>query len=337
MPHPNPASNPISTFLGHAHLGTCQSHKALSLWPLLWPATAPPSGPECIPLREALAAGLATIDEVSDGGSVPHVRVTNKGKQPVLFLFGEEIVGAKQNRVANATFLVPAQSTEVIDVSCVEAGRWQRSPREGFRESKEVVSSSLRRKMAMKVSDSLARGRGFVADQGEVWDDIGERLSESRTASPTSAWADYRKSRARDVGEFRRAFRPVERQVGFVVMRGDRVVGLEAVGRSDVFAASHASLLAAYTIDAADDGLVQRQGSAAPQGPVFDAPEPFLAELANAPVRLSATRGLGSDLRVATERVAACALACEGLVHLTAFPTERPVGGGLVRADTCAA
>ena len=42
----------------------------------------------------------------------------------LLMLDGEELVGAKKNRVLNVTVLIAAQSDTVIPVSCVEQGRW---------------------------------------------------------------------------------------------------------------------------------------------------------------------------------------------------------------------
>ncbi len=166
MSQPNPATNPIQSFLSSAELAPRQVHKALTVWPLVWPEGAEPSGPASVALRDALERGDVQIDELGEGGSVPHVRVTNRGKQPVLFLFGEEIVGAKQNRVANATFLVAAKSKAVIDVSCVEAGRWGRPSRDGFHTSAPAVSSKLRQKMASKVQFALAEGRGFATARG---------------------------------------------------------------------------------------------------------------------------------------------------------------------------
>ncbi len=318
----NPVTNPIHSFLTRTELAPRQVHKALTLWPLVWPEEAEPSGPASVPLREALERGEVQIDELDEGGSVPQVRVTNRGRLPVLFLFGEEILGAKQNRIANATFLVPAKSKAVIDVSCVEAGRWGRRSHHGFHGSEAVVSSRLRRTMVRQVHASLAEGHGFAADQGEVWDEIGARLECSGIDSPTRAWADHRASRAPGLRRIERAFHPVERQVGFVAMRGNEVVGLEALGRSAAFASSFQTLLRAYTIDAVDAERVRKPGVRSKGAAQFNAPEPFIAALADAPVSWSGSLGLGSDLRVDAAGVSACALACEGLVHVTAFPAE---------------
>ena len=275
-----------------------------------------------MPLREALEREYVRIDEVSEAGSVPHVRLENRGETSVLFLFGEEIVGAKQNRVANATFLVAGNSEQVVDVSCVEAGRWERGGRGGFRSSQGVLAHALRRKMAKKVKLAVEEGRGFEADQGEVWSGISARLRAADTDSATHAWAAHRDSRRHELAEIERAFRPAERQVGFVAMRGDEVVGLEALGRSEAFASSFQSLVRAYAIDAVDAGLLcEIEGR--DNGTVkFDAPEPFIAALSGAPVSSGPSLGLGSDVRVDTAGVSACALDCEGLVHLTAFPAE---------------
>jgi hypothetical protein len=45
---------------------------------------------------------------VSEGGSVPHLLFINDAMRPVLLLDGEELVGAKQNRVLNLTVLAAA-------------------------------------------------------------------------------------------------------------------------------------------------------------------------------------------------------------------------------------
>ena len=62
--------------------------------------------------------------EVSRGGSVPELKVVNKSDRMLLILDGEELVGAKQNRIVNTTILIAGNTATVIPVSCVEQGRW---------------------------------------------------------------------------------------------------------------------------------------------------------------------------------------------------------------------
>lgn len=101
--------------------GDVQSHGALAVLPIMADL---PAGPDYLTLGEALAAGTLTITEISEGGSVPELAVINEGNLPVLFLDGEELAGAKQNRVVNTTILLKEHSKTVIPVSCVEQGRW---------------------------------------------------------------------------------------------------------------------------------------------------------------------------------------------------------------------
>ena len=63
-------------------------------------------GLDHLTLKEALDKDALLISEVSHGGSVPELKVINKGSAPVLLLDGEELSEAKQNRVLNTTILV---------------------------------------------------------------------------------------------------------------------------------------------------------------------------------------------------------------------------------------
>ena len=307
----------IAEHLAAVELDASRAHGPLTLWPLrLRAGVPPPKCPEHVPLARALAQGLVLVDEVSEGGSVPHVRVTNRAEVAVLFLFGEEIHGAKQNRVANASFLVAPRSAVVLDVSCVEAGRWHRRGGSRFEAADAVLASSLRRKMAGKVAAARSRGRRFDADQAEVWGEIEVRIGHAGAASPTSAYADYRASRASEVDAIGAAFAPTAGQIGFVAAIGGEIAGVELLGRPEVFAESHGALVRGYAIDAVDAGLVRARDG----GEGFDAPEPFLAAVERARVRSGASLGLGEDLRIEGRGVVGCALACGGIVHLSAFP-----------------
>jgi hypothetical protein len=315
-----PIRSPIAELLGRLALAPRQTHKALTLWPLVLREDAPlPKGAGYVSLSRALEDGSLQIDELDEHGSVPLVRVRNRGIHDVLFLFGEEIRGAKQNRIANASFLVPARSELVIDVSCVEQGRWGRRGRADFAASGEVVSHMMRRKMAKRVAEARRRGGRFDANQLEVWQEIGERLAQTHTASATDSYEDYVRSRRADLSDLLAAFRPLERQVGFLALAGDAIVGLEAIGRPEVFAEQFEGLVRAYAVDAIDPPLGRRDRER--QAPGADSPEAFLAAIGRAPVQRAPSLGLGEDLRLEGEGVEGCALAAGELVHLTAFPS----------------
>ena len=78
-------------------------------------------------LEEALKQGFIEITEISEGGSVPDLEVSNKSHEDVIILDGEELIGAKQNRIVNTTIVVAATSKLKIPVSCVEQRRWRYS------------------------------------------------------------------------------------------------------------------------------------------------------------------------------------------------------------------
>ena len=98
------------------------SFENLALFPLL---DAKRGARDYLTLREALAAGTVRVMEKSETGSVTELMVVNDADRPVLLLDGEQLVGAKQNRILNVSILVPARQSLVIPVSCVEAGRWR--------------------------------------------------------------------------------------------------------------------------------------------------------------------------------------------------------------------
>ena len=116
----------------------------LTMFPLLLPEEFAPA---YLTLDGALAAGLASVTEVSETGGVPELLVKNGVAKSVLILDGEEIVGARQNRLVNLTILVEAQQTLHIPVSCVEAGRWARRSRKLAASGRAYYATGRARKL----------------------------------------------------------------------------------------------------------------------------------------------------------------------------------------------
>jgi ARG and Rhodanese-Phosphatase-superfamily-associated Protein domain len=137
-------------------------HEALAVFPLFGPSHR---ATEYLLADEALAAGTVTVEEVSEAGSVPTLVVTNQADALVLFLEGEELRGAKQNRVLNTSLLAAAKARTPIPVSCVEHGRWRyASP--SFGHAGSHSSSKLRHVLKRSVSESAKAGQGHLSDQG---------------------------------------------------------------------------------------------------------------------------------------------------------------------------
>ncbi len=111
-----------------------------------------------------MQADLITMTEVDQGGSVPELKLISKSGTPVLILEGEEVMGAKQNRIIVTTILVAEKGEVIIPVNCTERGRWSyNSPK--FRDSGNISSFHLKREMKESVTDSLFIRKVHRADQ----------------------------------------------------------------------------------------------------------------------------------------------------------------------------
>ena len=110
----------ITDFVSKISFGETQSFKNLQIIPLF---TEGEEGPVYLTLKEALEKRLLVVKEVSAEASVPALKVINNADVSVLLLDGEELAGAKQNRVLNTSILVKKKSGLVIPVSCTEAGK----------------------------------------------------------------------------------------------------------------------------------------------------------------------------------------------------------------------
>jgi hypothetical protein len=265
--------------------------------------------PHYITLRQALAEGRAQITEVSEGGSVPELRVVNKGDARVLVLDGEEMRGAKQNRVLSTTILIDKHTTLTVPVSCTERGRWSYASPE-FAESGIVADRRVRCSMRSSVRDALASGMPVRADQMDVWDEVDALHARQGTRSATSAMRDSYESKRVDLDRLIAAFPLRERQNGLLVLHGSRVVGLDLVSRPAQYAELHDKLLRSYAFEA----LVR--GGEPGDRAVADA---FLERVAALAGQRFKSPGLGWDVRFEGGGVLGSALTYRGFVVHAAF------------------
>ncbi|MCP4927297.1 MAG: hypothetical protein GY916_15310 [Gammaproteobacteria bacterium] len=266
-----------------------------------------------ITLREAVRAKIASVREVSEGGSVPELLLENTGTKPVLILDGEELLGAKQNRTANVTILAPAGKTVHIPVTCVEAGRWGYRSRE-FKPSKQMHFHAGRKRKMASVHESMKRTGSHVADQGAVWEDISLKCMNMNVDAPTSAMADVFEQHQTRVEDYVGAFSAESGQTGAVFAIGDKIEGLELFDCDETLADMLPKLIRSYAIDAIETVEAHRRNPSTVRA------EGFLARLAGAEIETYPAVGLGTEVHMSAPGVIAGGLVTEErVVHLAAF------------------
>jgi hypothetical protein len=308
--------------LASLQLATPTTFKGLSIQPLLDLHANPV---DWLALDEALADGSALVTEVSEGGSVPELFFDNRGKHPVLLMDGEELVGAKQNRILNASILVGATTRTRIPVSCVEQGRWSWRSRH-FNTSDRVLYSSARRGKMAQVSESLAYDGKFAANQGQIWADISLKSARMGVRSPTGAAAALYEQRASDLAAMVGAFKPVDAQLGAAFFIDGRFAGLDLVGCPRLFARLLPKLVRSYALDLLDrwDAVGSMPVDALDQAPAPTLDAERLSYLATLPGVARPSIGLGMDVRLSDPTLIGAALVVDDrIAQLSVFPAGR--------------
>ena len=302
-------------------VGPAWSHVNLTAHPLI----ATGNGKTAyLTLDEALTTNRFRIGETSISGRVPELKVFNGLSQPVLLLDGEELVGAKQNRVLNLTILVPANTEMTIPVSCVEAGRWQHRS-ESFVATDRTQFARGRALKLSQVTRSLYVSKTRSSDQRAIWREIDAKSQRMNVASPTAAMSAIYEDNQTKLDDFVRAMPRNDRQVGAVFSTGDKVVGLDAFDSADTFFKAAPKIVRSYAVDALE-GPAEASATESANNLVRS----FLNDIVTMDhLTQFKALGLGDDLRFNGSNVAGAALEISGqIVHIVSFPRTLYEGDG---------
>ena len=271
-------------------------------------------------LEDGIAQGKVRVTELSGGGSVPELSIINDADLPVLLVDGEELVGAKQNRVLNLTILVPAKNTMAIPVSCVEAGRW-RSASVDLKTAGHMMYSGARGQRVSQVTGSMRSSGSRSSDQRAVWEELAAKAMRLKTASPTQAMSALFDHHAQGVEEFVRAFTCEGDQCGVAFAISGRLFGLDLFDSAEVMGKFFQKLLRSYALDALDaeaDGKDQAG---------MEELSAFLSGIGTAASFSDKAVGLGKDVRITGSAISGAALwAQERYLHICAFAKESGSG-----------
>jgi hypothetical protein len=342
----------VENYLKDMGLGEVQAFDNMAVFPLTRSSNG---GPEYITLREALERGVFAVTETSEGGSVPELRVENKGDVAVLMLDGEELAGAKQNRIINTTILVGPKSGVKIPVSCTEQGRWSYVSRE-FAESGHQMDRKLRSANMEAVHANLMISKEFRSDQGLVWNRVAEIAHAAAVPTRTGAMKDVYDAKGAELDDYLKSFRVVDGQKGMLVFLEGKPVGFDFVSRPAAFGLLFPKLVKSYAMEAmlAAEAEKQRAGrkrtklyGRGPEGgkdagakekaatgkaaksPSANEAGAFLAAAGACDEQKSESVGLGSYYRCAGPAMVGSALAVEeAVVHMAFFRVDEAEKAG---------
>lgn len=315
--------------LERIEVGEPVSHAGLTLVPLLADNGHEPA---YLFLEEALETGQAEVDEVNESGDVNTLKVTNRGKKPLLIPEGEIIAGMKQTRMVWITVLIAAESEHLLPVNCVEQGRWRRTGRKAKPEiyahptlrAKNHSSRSKRRRarqeepLAAEASAEAADTgrREAAAEQGAVWEEVSEQLCAMSVSSATDSLEDaYASSRKRLAG-YRKAVELPENACGVVLAYDGEVLGVDMFDSAKAMRKLWPRLSESYFVEGLRRGKVERTLKKAKASE-------FLQRIAEAAHESDEQAGEGRRADIEDDKLAGSALCHEGRVcHLSAYALE---------------
>lgn len=314
----------ISNFLFNLEFGDIQEFEQMSVFPVF----ADLEGSiEYITLKKAIADGLLIISEVDEGGSVPELKVTNCAEVPVLLLDGEELVGAKQNRIINTSILLKELSDTTIPVSCVEEGRWSYESN-NLTDSDNIASYNVRNKKSASVKRSVENYGCYSSNQGEVWNEVHNLQEKMECYSPTSALRDIYEAKEKDLNEYLNAFEPLSGQKGLLVFINEKIMGFDVVSCASAYKNLHKKLIKSYALDV----LAQKKNKSIKATASSDKAIKFIEDVIKSDESKHKSAGYGFDYRFAGNSFIGSSLVYRGeVIHVSFFRSveieEDEVGG----------
>lgn len=203
-----------------------------------------------VSLKEALEKQTIEVREVSTGGTVNTLKLSNLGKDTLYIMAGEVVLGGKQDRAIGQELILPPGAKDVqVSVFCVEHHRWsQGSDGTKFNGYYGIAGNQVRKKVVVD------------KNQSEVWSKVDESHSKAGVNSSTSSFKDIQKSGdyVKDMAGYKAYYLPklkaVENLLGFVIVSGDKILGLEAFATEDLMKQQLDKLLESYATEAMQEG-----------------------------------------------------------------------------------
>ena len=239
-------------------------YENLRIYPIVADASLLENQAEVQKLK-TLAEGMKTpgfrITELKQFGrtrehSVNALTVQNKSQDAIFLMSGDVVTGGNQDRVIAQDQVVMPGTVKNIEVFCVEKGRWQYTDPTATENEKNIYAFKGYYNVASpKVRQAVQR----TGNQQEVWNAVAKVTSANSAESGTHTYAaletanEAKAKRDAYLRYFDGKISSLPNMVGMVVVCGDRVLGVDIFGHSDLFRRQYDALLHGYVAEAATE------------------------------------------------------------------------------------
>ncbi len=305
----------IGTTIDSIKINDIVTHKNMDVAPLV---IEPQSGPEYITMSQGFERQVLSVQEISEGGSVPELLVMNNGDQFILLLDGEEISGAKQNRVLNTSIMVTPKTKIIIPVSCTEQGRWNYTSKE-FNDSGILMARSIRSSKQASVTHNVRERKTYRSDQSSIWEEIDSLHADLGTSSGTGAMRDAYESKKEELDGYAQAFSNITECNGIAVFIDGELVGIDSLSYRPAMASLLSKIIGSYSMDA-----IRSKAEISSQEPGKESVRKFLSHTGRCTLETNSSQGIGDDVRLVGEKIQGAALVVEEtVVHLALFSAAK--------------
>jgi hypothetical protein len=206
-----------------------------------------------ITLSQAYENKVVEVKETSEEGSVSELLFINNSDTPILIIEGQELLGAKQNRIINVSILVPAHISMVIPVSCCERSRWGfRSNRE-FSLSDRMTFSKARRNKMRSVNERWESGDTADSDQQKVWQDMDVKFAKMNVNSSTDSMGDFYDTYSERINQYVKSFASENDDKGIIAAINGKIVSMEFFDRNTSFKDNLSKIIRGLAADAIEE------------------------------------------------------------------------------------
>lgn len=276
----------------HLELLEIQKYKNMEIIPI---KTSNNKNRTYLTLKRGIDTGIVEINEC-ESSTVNTVLARNNSIISLLLIDGDEITGAKQNRMMNTSTIIPPKSNIPISVSCTEQGRWHYNQnhdsaieRNNIKANKKSFSFS---EYAADYNTRRAKSQDLFHEkncQSTVWNSIDQLQTKTSYKSKTNALNDSYENLKTKQNEYLEHFKIEFGQTGTIFIINGEIKGLELFHNPSTYYDYHEKIFRSYIMEA-----ITNMSSIS--GFYMNDIKSFINEITNSQLKYSETKGSGKNI-----------------------------------------